>query len=63
MQSQKLLNEYYVSLAENNIHFGMATVVCVGFNKWALPGGQIIESQHKARKSAEKLNSAMGGRQ
>ena len=54
-------NEHYESLMSNNITHGLATVVCVGFSKWALPGGRVVKTKRDALRAASKMHKLMGG--
>lgn len=54
MESITLID--YELLKENDIHVGLATVVCVGFNKWKLPGGRLILDKDEATLAAGELH-------
>jgi len=49
----------YELLKENDIHVGLATVVCVGFNKWKLPGGRVILDKDEATLAASEIDKLM----
>lgn len=55
------LEEHFESLSVFNIHYGKATVVCVGFEEWQLPGGKRVTSRSNALAAAKRIHHLMLG--
>lgn len=62
MGIQDTLKAKFDNLSVNNIHFGMATIVCTGRSRWTLPGGQILKTPQSALLAAKILDFKMQGK-
>lgn len=55
------LEDHFDSLSLFNIHYGKATIVCVGFDEWQLPGGKKVSSKSEALAAAKRIHYLMIG--